>query len=129
MSVSSGVSHWKPSVVTPPSNRRLPNCRGKLVKRRARRGAANVQAMKHLEIRSTVIATAHKETINHAVKKYYEDGGREVLSKGLEVSKPVEQVKLPDYASFKVAARALSAVFKDRQSSDARKLALSRVHS
>lgn len=25
------VSHWKPSVVMPPSNRRLPNCRGKLV--------------------------------------------------------------------------------------------------
>src|SRR5687768_17985536 len=66
--------------------------------------SATVQAMKHLEIRSTVIATAYKETINQAVKKYYEDGGMEVLAiKGLEVSKPVDQVKLPDYASYKVA--------------------------
>jgi hypothetical protein len=64
---------------------------------------ATVQAMKHLEIRSTVIATAYKETINQAVKKYYEDGGVNVLAiKGLEVARPVEQVKLPDYASYKV---------------------------
>jgi maleate cis-trans isomerase len=55
--------------------------------------SATVEAMKHLEIRSTVIATAYKETINQAVKKYYEDGGLEVLAiKELEVSKPVEQV-------------------------------------
>ena len=66
--------------------------------------SATVQAMKHLKIRSTVIATAYKETINQAVKKYYEDGGLDVLAiKGLEVSKPVDQVKLPDYASYKVA--------------------------
>ena len=66
--------------------------------------SATVQAMKHLEIRSTVIATAYKETINQAVKKYYEDGGVNVLAiKGLEVARPVEQVKLPDYASYKVA--------------------------
>jgi len=32
--------------------------------------SATVQAMKHLEIRSTVIATAYKETINQAVRKY-----------------------------------------------------------
>jgi maleate cis-trans isomerase len=39
-----------------------------------------------------------------AVKQYYEDGGLKVLDiKGLEVSKPVDQVKLPDYASYKVA--------------------------
>ena len=31
MSFSWGVSHWEPSVVTPPSNRWLPNYRGKLV--------------------------------------------------------------------------------------------------
>jgi maleate cis-trans isomerase len=60
--------------------------------------------MKHLEIGSTLIATAYKETINQAVKKYYEDGGVNVLAiKGLEVAKPVDQVKLPDYASYKVA--------------------------
>jgi maleate isomerase len=66
--------------------------------------SATVQAMKHLEIRSTVIATAYKQTINQAVKKYYEDGGLNVLAiMGLEVAKPVDQVKLPDYASYKVA--------------------------
>ena len=32
--------------------------------------SATVEAMKHLEIRSTVIATAYKETINHAVRKF-----------------------------------------------------------
>jgi maleate isomerase len=65
---------------------------------------ATVQALKHLNVRSTVIATAYKANINLAVKKYYEDGGMKVLTiKGLEVSKPVDQVKLPDYASYKVA--------------------------
>ena len=66
--------------------------------------SATVEALKHLKVRTTVIATAYKETINQAVKKYYEDGGVEVLAiKGLEVNKPVDQVKLPDYASYKVA--------------------------
>jgi maleate isomerase len=38
------------------------------------------------------------------VKKYYEDGGLDVLDiQGLEVSKPVDQVKLPEYSSYKVA--------------------------
>ena len=65
---------------------------------------ATVAALKHLEVRTTVVATAYKETINQAVKKYYEDGGVEVLAiKGLEISKPVDQAKLPDYASYKVA--------------------------
>lgn len=66
--------------------------------------SATVEALKHLKVRSTVIATAYKETINQAVKKYYQDGGLEVLAiKGLEVAKPVDQVKLPEYASYKVA--------------------------
>jgi maleate isomerase len=66
--------------------------------------SATVKALKHLNVHSTVIATAYRETINQAVKKYYEDGGLQVLAiKGLEVSKPVDQVKLPDYASYKVA--------------------------
>jgi maleate isomerase len=65
---------------------------------------ATVQALKHLKARTTVIATAYNEEINQAVKKYYEDGGVEVVAiKGLEVSKPVDQAKLPDYASYKVA--------------------------
>jgi maleate isomerase len=66
--------------------------------------SATVEAFKSLKVRTTVIATAYKETINQAVKKYYEDGGVKVLSiKGLEVAKPVDQVKLPNYASYKVA--------------------------
>jgi maleate cis-trans isomerase len=40
--------------------------------------SATVEAMKHLKIGRTVIATAYKESINQAVKKYYEDGGLEV---------------------------------------------------
>lgn len=65
---------------------------------------ATVEALKHLQVKSTVIATAYKESINQAVKKYYDDGGVKVLAiKGLEVSKPVDQVKLPDYSSYKVA--------------------------
>jgi maleate isomerase len=66
--------------------------------------SATVEALKHLKVRSTVIATAYKATINQAVKKYYQDGGLEVLAiTGLEVAKPVDQAKLPDYASYKVA--------------------------
>jgi maleate isomerase len=66
--------------------------------------SATVEALKHLRVNTTVIATAYKDSINQAVKKYYEDGGVKVLAiKGLEVSKPVDQVKLPDYASYKVA--------------------------
>lgn len=66
--------------------------------------SATVQALKHLNVRTTVIATAYKKTINQAVKKYYQDGGLEVVDiEGLEVSKPVDQVKLPEYSSYKVA--------------------------
>jgi maleate isomerase len=65
---------------------------------------ATVQAMKHLQVGTTVIATAYKSSINDAVKKYYEDGGVKVQAiQGPEVSKPVDQVKLPDYSSYKVA--------------------------
>jgi maleate isomerase len=66
--------------------------------------SATVEALKHLNTRTTVVATAYKEMINHAVKRYYEDGGLRVLAiKGLEVAKPVDQVKLPDYASYRIA--------------------------
>jgi maleate isomerase len=65
---------------------------------------ATVQALRHLKVSSTVIATAYKDSINQAVKKYYEDGGVKVLAiQGLEVSKPVDQAKLPNYASYRVA--------------------------
>src|SRR4030095_1518972 len=65
---------------------------------------ASVEALGHLKAKSIVIATAYMEKINQAVKRYYEDAGFEVLGiAGLEVKKPVDQIKLPDYASYKVA--------------------------
>jgi maleate isomerase len=70
--------------------------------------SATVEALKSLAVRTTVIATAYKKTINQAVKKYYEDGGLQVLDiEGLEVSKPVDQIKLPDYAAYKVSRNLL----------------------
>jgi len=66
--------------------------------------SATVEALKHLNVRTTVIATAYKQTINQAVRKYYQDGGVQVVDiQGLEVSKPVDQVKLAEYSSCKVA--------------------------
>lgn len=64
---------------------------------------ASVEALKHLKAKNIVIATAYMKTINEAVKRYYEDAGFQVSGiQGLEVTKPVEQVKLPDYASYRV---------------------------
>lgn len=68
----------------------------------------SVEALRHLGAQKIVIATAYKETINRAVKRYFEDGGLEVLGiAGLNVSKPVEQVKLPHDAPAKVARELL----------------------
>ncbi|HXV82971.1 MAG TPA: hypothetical protein VEG60_24160 [Candidatus Binatia bacterium] len=65
---------------------------------------ASVEALRHLNAKSIVIATAYMEKINDAVKRYYEDAGFQVAGiAGLEVQRPVDQVKLPDYASYKVA--------------------------
>ena len=65
---------------------------------------AGAEGLKHLKARTIVIATAYKEKINEAVKRYYEAAGFQVLGiQGLEVSKPVDQVKLSDDASYKVA--------------------------
>ena len=66
--------------------------------------SASAEALKHLRAKTVVIATAYKATINEAVKRYYESAGLQVLGiQGLEVSKPVDQAKLPDYASYRVA--------------------------
>jgi maleate isomerase len=65
---------------------------------------ASVEALKQVRATTIVIATAYKDSINQAVKRYYEAAGFHVLGiQGLEVAKPVDQVKLPDYASYKVA--------------------------
>jgi maleate isomerase len=77
---------------------------------------ASVEALKHLKVKSIVIATAYMEKINQAVQRYYEDAGFEVLGiSGLEVKKPVDQVKLADYASYRVA----STLFQHNPSVDA----------
>jgi maleate cis-trans isomerase len=77
---------------------------------------ASAEALRYLKAKSIVIATAYMEKINQAVKLYYEDAGFEVLGiKGLEVTKPVDQVKLPDYASYKVARQ----LFRQNPTADA----------
>jgi len=65
---------------------------------------ATVEALKHLQVKTSVITTAYKESINQAVKKYYDGGGKVLAIEGLAVSKPVDQVELPDYSSHKVAS-------------------------
>ena len=77
---------------------------------------ASVEALRHLKAQTIVIATAYMEKINQAVKRYYEDAGFQVSAiAGLDVKKPVDQVKLPDYASYKVA----KTLFQQNQSVDA----------
>jgi len=77
---------------------------------------AGVEALRHLRAKTIVIATAYMEKINQAVKRYYEDAGFQVLGiAGLEVKKPVDQVKLPDYASYKVA----KGIFQQHPAADA----------
>ena len=39
---------------------------------------ASVEALKHLKAKKIVIATAYRESINQAVKRYYEDAGFQV---------------------------------------------------
>ena len=63
-----------------------------------------VEALKHFGAKSIVVATAYMEKINQSMRRYYEDAGFVVSAiRGLEVTKPVEQVKLPEYASYKAA--------------------------
>ena len=64
---------------------------------------ASVEALHYLNARKIVIATAYKESINHTVKRYYEDSGLKVLGiTAHNVTKPVEQVKLTEDTSAKV---------------------------
>ena len=77
---------------------------------------ASVEALKSLNVKSIVIATAYMENINQAVQRYYEHAGFQVLGiRGLDVKRPVDQVKLPDYASYKVA----KALFRENEGVDA----------
>ena len=77
---------------------------------------ASVEALKHLKAKKIVIATAYKEAINEAVRRYYEDSGLEVVGiKGHDVSKPVEQVKLPEDMSYRVGRK----LFQEHPEADA----------
>jgi maleate isomerase len=77
---------------------------------------ASVEALRHFTANTIIIATAYMEKINQAVKQYYEHAGFKVLGiTGLEVKKPVDQAKLPDYASYRVA----KALFRQNPSVDA----------
>ncbi len=65
---------------------------------------ATAEALKHCEAKNIIIATAYMEKINQQVSRYYRDAGFAVSAiNGLEVTKPVEQAKLPEYASYRVA--------------------------
>ena len=77
---------------------------------------ASVQALKHLKAKKIVIATAYKESINQAVKHYFEEGGLEVVGiQGHNVTKPVEQVKLPEDTSAKLG----QSLFEEHTDADA----------
>ena len=77
---------------------------------------ASAKALQFLGAKSIVIATAYMEKINQAVKRYYEDAGLQVASLyGLNVARPVDQVKVPDYVSYKVALN----LFRQNPSVDA----------
>lgn len=77
---------------------------------------ANAEALKHLEAKKIVIATAYLERINQALRRYFEDAGFEVAGiRGLDVSKPVDQAKLPEEASYRVAR----SLFEEHPQADA----------
>jgi len=77
---------------------------------------ASVEALRHLDVKTIVIATAYMNNINQLVKRYYVDAGFQVLEIfGLEVTNPVGQVKLPEYASYRVARK----LFRGNQQVDA----------
>jgi maleate isomerase len=64
----------------------------------------NTTALEHLQAKNVAIATAYREAINERLKSYFQEAGLEVVGmKGLNVATPVEQDKLPDYASYRAA--------------------------
>ncbi|HWP60124.1 MAG TPA: hypothetical protein VNL14_19680 [Candidatus Acidoferrales bacterium] len=70
--------------------------------------SANAAALKHLGAKRIVVATAYLASINQSLQRYFEDAGFSVARiAGLGVSKPVEQAKLPEDASYRLA-RALA---------------------
>ena len=78
--------------------------------------SANVAALRHLQARKVVIATAYLKRINQSLQRYFSDAGFHVLGmKGLDVATPVAQAKLPEDASYNIAR----ALFREHQDADA----------
>ncbi len=66
--------------------------------------SADVDAVRHLGAKRIAIATAYREEINQKLQIYFEDAGCEVAGiRGLSVARPVDQAKLPEDASYKLA--------------------------
>lgn len=64
----------------------------------------NAAALQYLEAKNLVIATAYRDAINERLRPYFEEAGLDVVGmKGLNVATPVEQDKLPEYASYRAA--------------------------
>ncbi|TMA11334.1 MAG: hypothetical protein E6J89_08035 [Deltaproteobacteria bacterium] len=77
---------------------------------------SNADALKHLGAEKIVIATAYKDEINDKVRQYFEEAGFQVAGiRGLNVGKPVDQVKLPGESSYNVALN----VFREHSDADA----------
>lgn len=78
--------------------------------------SSNADALKHLGAKKIVIATAYKDEINEKVRRYFEEAGFQVCGiRGLNVGRPVDQVKLPEDASYNVART----VFREHSDADA----------
>ncbi len=66
--------------------------------------SANVAALRNLNAKKVIIATAYLAKINQALQRYFADAGFQVAGmKGLDVVKPVDLAKLPEDASYNVA--------------------------
>ena len=77
---------------------------------------ANADALKHLGAHRIVVATAYREEINQKLERYLGEAGFEVSGiSGLNVARPVDQVKLPEDASYKSA----SGIFRRHPDADA----------
>jgi len=78
--------------------------------------SANADALKHLGAERIVVATAYKDEILQKLRRYFEDAGFKVCGiSGLNVARPVDQVKLPEEASY----RAALGLFRDHPEADA----------
>jgi maleate cis-trans isomerase len=96
---------------------------GKLSRRVRLSLSTGMNASVDVSTESIAIAMAYMEKINQAVKRYYyyEDAGLRVLGiTGLEVTKPVEQVKLSHYASYKYGSyKVARTLYKQNPGADA----------